>query len=237
MQLLSVTTLDYAQYSTLILILLAVGICLFVWYLSRSSGNRNTLSLNIELCDEYRHILILGSSCSGKSTLSNVLRNKYKEFKIIALDDYYWQPHAQWTHKSNRQFRHTISTVIKHNKSNAFIVDGCYLSMIKDIILPNIDCIIWLDYDFPTVWFYAWKRTIYNILYQTPTCNGNTESLWRIITNPTQFIPIWVWRKYDKRQRTIRTVVKEYHHIKCLRFTAPQQLYKSRSISNQSTTF
>jgi len=71
--------------------------------------------------------VVIGSSCSGKSTFSQQLALK-KNLQYIELDSLHWLPN--WQERADEEFRVLVSEAVSNT---SWVVDGNY-SVARDVI-------------------------------------------------------------------------------------------------------
>jgi adenylate kinase family enzyme len=122
-----------------------------------------------------RRILIVGSSCSGKTTLAGQL-SRLLSIEHIELDALHWLPH--WTERDQVEFHRIVSDTVHQDQ---WVVDGNYRSKLGNLVWNKADTIIWLDLPFVTVYSRVIMRSIKRICSQQQLWNGNTENLWDLL--------------------------------------------------------
>jgi adenylate kinase family enzyme len=86
-----------------------------------------------------KRVVIIGSSCAGKTTFANKLAATIGA-KHIELDALHWEPN--WKEADGAVFRARVQAALD---SDSWVVDGNYREKIKDIVWPIADTLIWLD--------------------------------------------------------------------------------------------
>jgi len=86
-----------------------------------------------------RRVVIVGASCSGKTTLAENLAEKMA-CPFIELDALYWKPH--WTPSEIPPFRIRVDEA---THAPSWVLAGNYDS-VRDITWPRADTLIWLDF-------------------------------------------------------------------------------------------
>lgn len=163
-----------------------------------------------------KKIVIVGSSCCGKTTLANKLSNKLN-LKHISLDELHWQPGWKSTPASE------LLPIIKKEMGNeGWIIDGNYKNC-RELTWKEADTIIWLDYSFSLVLFRWFKRSVRRILFKEACCNGNYETL-RNVFIPKNSLLIWIFKTFLPYRKEYQKVIQnpQYAHIRFLRFTSPK---------------
>ncbi len=89
-------------------------------------------------------VIIVGTSCCGKTTFSRRLAEILKQ-PHIELDALYWGPN--WVAKPADEFRRLVENAVSRDR---WVVDGNY-GLVRDVIWPKATLVIWLNYDFIVV--------------------------------------------------------------------------------------
>ena len=121
---------------------------------------------------QSRKILIVGTSCTGKTTLAAELAKKMGIVNID-LDDLHWLP--DWKMRSKAEMKALIRSEIMPRPQ--WIVSGNYTTAGRDSIWKEAETIIWLDYPLHFILGRYVKRTYRRIVTKEPCCNGNIETL------------------------------------------------------------
>jgi adenylate kinase family enzyme len=145
-------------------------------------------------------IIIIGTSCSGKSTLAKHLKEKLN-IPHVEMDSLYWAP--GWRPVSVENFRQKVS---RHLESESWIVDGNYSSA-RDLTWPKATEIIWLDFHFFVVFWRAIKRVTHHLIHKTEFCNGNYETFNRAFLSRDSIL-LWVIKTYWRRKRSFTALLK-----------------------------
>ncbi|MCF7920586.1 MAG: AAA family ATPase [Candidatus Cloacimonetes bacterium] len=138
-------------------------------------------------------IYIIGTSCSGKTTLAGKLAKKL-ELVHIELDQIWWQP--GWQELEAAEFRKRVANELAINES--WVVDGNY-KRVSDLFLAEVDMIIWLNLPFYQVFQRSITRTIRRIFTGEIICNGNREN-WDALFS-RDGMPAWVIRSHRSRKQ------------------------------------
>ncbi len=146
-------------------------------------------------------IYIVGTSGSGKSTLAQELSEKL-DLKHIELDAIHFAPN--WVERPWDEF---IADVQGEIQAPNWVVCGNY-SQVRDMLMQDVDLIIWLDYPFFKVFWQTTKRTLKRLIFKEPCCNGNYES-WRQQFFSKYSIFLWVITTYRKRRKLYAELMQE----------------------------
>ena len=122
--------------------------------------------------DSLRRVAVIGTSCSGKTTLAHNLSHALA-CPRLELDAVHWGP--DWTEKPHDQMRREIDV---QTDQPAWVCCGNY-SFLRDIVWRKADTIVWLNYSFPVVASRALRRTLRRSWRREELWNGNRESFRR----------------------------------------------------------
>ena len=119
-----------------------------------------------------RRINVVGTSCSGKTTLARALAQRL-DFPHVEFDALFWGP--DWTPVPREVFRQRLSDALA---GDAWVADGGYDS-VRDITWARADTIVWLDYALPRVLGRWARRTLRRLRTQEEFWpgTGNRESI------------------------------------------------------------
>lgn len=96
-------------------------------------------------------ILVLGGSCSGKTTLARQLSQKL-QIKVFHLDDYYW--FGEWQNIGKERLLEEVHEITVREEE--WIIEGNY-SIVRDNIWQDCTC-IYLCYTAPLTLFFRILR-------------------------------------------------------------------------------
>lgn len=136
-------------------------------------------------------IAVIGTSCSGKSTLAQTLA-KAAGIPYIEQDALFWNP--GWTQVSQQEFASKMRIEISQSQ---WTVCGNH-SHFQEHIFQRATHILWLNYLFPVIFFRALKRTFRRVFLKETCCNGNRESFAHAFLS-TNSILWWIIKTYRKR--------------------------------------
>lgn len=160
----------------------------------------------------YQHIVVIGTTSSGKSTLAKRLSERLG-YDFIELDALHWE--ANWKEAELKIFRERVEKAVR---SPAWIVAGNY-SVVRDLIWPRAQAVIWLDYAFFLVFWRLLTRTIRRAVTREELWNGNRESFWwhlKLWSEESLFH--WLFKTYWRRKREIPQLLSlpEHRHLQLI---------------------
>lgn len=138
-------------------------------------------------------IAIIGTSGSGKTQFGLHIASVFV-IKCVDLDELNWLP--GWKQRENDEF---IKLINKEIKNDRWVVCGNY-SRARQHIWSRADMIIWLDQPFSTCLWRAFKRSIRRLFMRIKCCNGNYETIGRILGKDS--ILVWIWHTYSRRKKS-----------------------------------
>lgn len=146
-------------------------------------------------------IAIVGTSCSGKSTLARELSLKL-QVPHIELDQLYWTP--GWLERPEKEFLSLVEHAISEPD---WVVDGNYAHA-RELIWPAANNIVWLDYSFPRVLMNAIRRSFYRAIAKEQVCGGNTETFRQSFFS-TASVVLWVIASHKRNRVLYRPLLAE----------------------------
>src|SRR4051794_16280576 len=93
------------------------------------------------LTDADRRIVIVGSSCAGKTTLAALIAQA-RNWPRVELDELYWS--TDWTPRRQAEF---FALVDAATTPDTWVLAGNY-SASRPIVWPRATTIVWLNYSF-----------------------------------------------------------------------------------------
>ena len=175
----------------------------------------------------HKRIVVIGTTSSGKSTLAEQLAKKLS-LDFIELDALHWEPN--WKEAEVEVFRKRVETVTslqrgKSEESSGWVVAGNY-RIVRDLIWPNAQAVIWLDYPLPIVFWRLLTRTIRRAVTQEELWNGNRETFWghlKIWSQDSLFN--WLFKTYWRRKRETPALLNlpEHKHLELIHFKHPRE--------------
>ena len=168
----------------------------------------------------YHRIVVTGATSSGKSTLAEQLARRF-DYRFIELDALHWE--SNWTEARLDVFR---ERVVEATQAPAWVIAGNY-HVVRDLIWPKAEVIIWLDYPFWTVLWQLTRRTFRRWWAQ--------ELLWG--TNNRERLSVhlqlwsqdslfhWLVKSYWRRKREtpLTLDLPEHRHLKLIHFQNPRE--------------
>lgn len=167
----------------------------------------------------YKHIVVIGTTSSGKSTLAKALADKIHA-RLIDLDELHWEPN--WVEAPLKVFRERVESA---TNSGVWVAAGNY-HVVRDITWRKASAIIWLDYPFHIVFWRLFTRTIRRSVMKEKLFSGNVESFWthmRLWSEESLFH--WLFKTYWRRKRETPLLLStpEHGHLNLFHFKYPRE--------------
>ncbi len=165
----------------------------------------------------FQRIVVVGSSCSGKTTFAHKLAQALG-LAPIELDAIYWKPN--WCQRPLEEFRALVEKAIA---GESWIVDGNY-SKVRDLIWKRATHVIWLNLPFFLVLGRVLHRTVRRILLREELFSGNRET-WRVAFFQRDSIIWWLITTYHRRRREYRAFFDRNRgtYLTCIEFRTQSQ--------------
>ena len=148
-------------------------------------------------------IAVLGTSCSGKTTLARTLASML-DTRHIELDALHWQPN--WVQMPIEEFREQAEEAVKPDR---WVMDGNY-GKIRDIVWGRATALIWLNYPLPFVFWRGLCRCTKRILTREEIFNGNRESV-RLTFLSRDSLLLWILQTHGRRRKEYPELFKAPH--------------------------
>lgn len=164
---------------------------------------------------ELKRIVIVGVSCSGKTTYGRNL-SKILGHRFVDLDDINWSP--GWVSTPREELLPKVKEALGGER---WIISGNY-SAVQDFIFNEVDTIVWLDYSRFVVAKRAISRTFRRVFLKEACCNGNYETIRQTFFSKDSIL-LWVYKTYSKRKNRYTALKKDerYRRKNFLHFKNP----------------
>ncbi len=169
-----------------------------------------------KVMSEHLHrVLVVGTSCSGKTAFAKELARALKS-RHIELDALYWKPN--WVTRESEEFRRSVAEVISAGR---WVVDGNF-GTIRDLVWPRATLVVWLNYTFGVVLCRALLRTFRRSLFGEELYSGNRESLARALFTRDSIL-WWVVSSFRRRRRAYQELRRKatFSHLAWHEFRKP----------------
>lgn len=165
-------------------------------------------------------IVIIGTSCSGKTTLARTIAG-ILGVTHIELDAIHWLPN--WQSRPIDELRNLVQEAVTDEQ---WVLDGNY-SKLRDIVWTRATTLVWLNYPLHVVWRRALYRTVKRVLSQEHLYAGNRETF--RLAFLSKYSILWVViATYHRRRREYPQLFKQpdYAHLDIIELCTPKEAEK-----------
>jgi adenylate kinase family enzyme len=167
----------------------------------------------------YKRMVVVGVTSSGKSTLAEQLAKRF-DLRYVELDALHWEPN--WQAAPLEVFRARVQEALQ---SERWIVAGNY-HVVRDLVWPKAQVVIWLDYPLLTVLWQLTRRSITRWWTQELLWGTNRERLWiHFKFWSTDSLYHWLFKTYWRRKREYSQLLSqpEHRHLNLIRLRQPRE--------------
>ena len=163
-----------------------------------------------------RRINVVGTSCSGKTTLARDLARRL-DLPHVEFDALFWG--REWTPVPNEMFRSRLRAALA---ADSWVADGGYAS-VRDIAWARADTIVWLDYPMRTVLARWARRTVSRIRTREEFWpgTGNRESLGNALRRDG--LLWWILSTHHRRRRSMTAASVQRTDLRWIRLRSPAE--------------
>lgn len=171
----------------------------------------------------YR-LIIIGCSCSGKTTLGRTLGQEMG-LKHIDLDDLHWLPN--WQPETIDNLRTKISNAI--SGVDDWVITGAY-SRTWDITMPKATHVIYIDLPLYIILYRFFTRTWRRLIKKEKCCGDNLER-WGAVFSKDSLL-LWIFKTYEKKKQQYEDLLKSPYNkqTKFLRLTSRKDVQHIRDM-------
>jgi adenylate kinase family enzyme len=162
-------------------------------------------------------VVVIGTSCAGKSTFARSLARSLS-VPYVELDELHWAPH--WREKPDAEFARLVADAVS---GCTWVADGNY-GVVRDILWPRANVIVWLNYGFALVFWRGLCRSIERGVWRTELWHGNRESFLRAFLSKESIL-LWILTTYRRRRLEFADLRRsaKYAHLEWIEFRKPSE--------------
>ncbi len=172
-----------------------------------------------------RRIHVIGSSCSGKSTLGQRLA-KMLEVPFVELDALNWEP--DWVGLNVENPALLESRIREATNGNAWVVAGSYTGFSQRLFWPRLDTVIWLDLPLAVLLRRVLKRSWRRWRTSELLWGTNYESFWKQLKvwRKEESLIWWIVTQYRRKRRNMVAYMADpaWSHIRFVRLTSEAEV-------------
>jgi adenylate kinase family enzyme len=164
-----------------------------------------------------QRIVVSGTTGSGKSTLAREIA-AIANLPYVELDALHWEPN--WTEAEPQVFRERVRAALAGDR---WVVDGNY-SVLRDLIWPRAELLVWLDYSIVRIFWQLFRRTSRRVITREELWAGNRERF-RAGFMSRESLFVWALQTHWKKRRVWPDELAKPEHarITAVRLHAPRQ--------------
>jgi hypothetical protein len=157
-----------------------------------------------------RRLNVVGTSCSGKTTLARELAARLG-MPHVEFDALFWGP--DWTPVSTDDFRSRLTAALAVDR---WVADGGY-APVRDITWSRVDTIVWLDYPMRLVLARWARRTVARIRSREEFWpgTGNRESIRKALRRDG--LLWWILGTHRRRRRSFAAAMGTSADVRWIR--------------------
>jgi adenylate kinase family enzyme len=161
-----------------------------------------------------RRINVVGTSCSGKTTLASQLAQRLG-VPHVELDALFWGP--RWTPVPAERFRARLTDALA---GDGWVADGGY-APVRDLTWSRADTIVWLDYPLHLVLGRWAARTVRRIRSGEEFWpgTGNRESIRNALRRDG--LLWWILSTHRRRRRSMAAAMRARTDLRWVRLGSP----------------
>ena len=166
-------------------------------------------------------ILIVGPSCSGKSTLGELLAGRIG-VPFVELDALHWKPN--WVGSTDEEF---VPVLAEATKGDGWVVSGQYTRVSQLVTWPRADTAIWLDFSFPLVARRIVARSWRRWRSKEHLWGTNYERFWdqlKLWDETSLLTYTWKTRKRHAERYLEAMAEPKWAHLRWVRLRSPREV-------------
>ena len=161
-------------------------------------------------------VLFYGVTGSGKSSAARADAEAAGLPEFSADDHIGWLP--GWQQPSTAQQRKAAARIAAQDR---WVLDSAY-GVWRDLVVPRAELIVGLDYPRWLSLGRLIRRSLRRVLTRQPVCNGNVETLARLVAKDS--IVLWHFKSFKRKQAVLRELHADPTMPAVLVFRRPRDL-------------
>ena len=154
-----------------------------------------------------RFSIVATASCSGKTTLGRELARRLA-VPFVELDSLHHGP--GWTEATAEELRAKVEPLVA---GDGWVIDGGYWGKLGDLVLRNVDVVVWLDLPV-RVWLPRLvRRTAGRVLRREELWNGNRETVRTVLLSRDSLL-WYALRNHPRRRRVYPERLAPYEVVR-----------------------
>ena len=177
----------------------------------------DTASAEIETSPAMQRVVVVGTSCSGKTTLARQL-SRVLGAPHVELDGIHWMP--GWQLRPVDEVRRMVGAAAAAER---WVMDGNY-SAVRDIVWGRATTVVWLNYPFRVVLWRALSRTTRRVITREELFSGNREGFRQSFLSRDSII-LWAITSHGQIRRKYRRILDDgdFPHLRVIELRGPAE--------------
>jgi adenylate kinase family enzyme len=178
----------------------------------------------METLPQDPRVVVIGTSSAGKSTFARVLARGLR-VPYVELDELHWAPH--WEERPDADFARLVANA---TSGSLWVADGNY-GVVRDVLWPRANVIVWLNYSFAVIFWRGLRRTIERSVSKQVLWHGNRESLRKALFSKDSIL-LWILTTYKRRRLEFAHLKQsaKYAHLRWVEFRKPSEAARWLSV-------
>ena len=163
-----------------------------------------------------QRINVVGTSCSGKTTLARAVAGRL-DLPYVELDAHYWGP--DWTPVPEAAFHARVRDAVAGER---WVIDGGY-APVRHLTWGRADTVVWLDYPLPLLLWRWLRRTVVRVRTGEEFWpgTGNRETIRNVLRRDGL---IWyILRTHRRRRRSMSAGLAARPDLRAVRLRSPTE--------------
>jgi adenylate kinase family enzyme len=166
-----------------------------------------------------RHVLVVGTTGSGKTTVAAALAHALG-VPHVELDALHWEPN--WREAETAVFQDRVRAALDA-APDGWVVDGNYFNKVDPISTAVADTLVFLDLPLPLILARVVRRTVRRWRTGEVLWSGNQEHLHTLLTRDS--LLLWALRSHRRNRRRFRERVDHARPgLVAVRLRSPRQV-------------
>ena len=163
-------------------------------------------------------IVVVGSTGAGKSVLARELAERLGSTHV-ELDALHFA--KDWIEVPDEVFTERTATA---TEGDAWVVDGNYSAVMRDLAWDRAQTIVWLEYPFLVSGWRLLRRTVLRSVRREELWQGNRETFRRSFMS-SESILLWFLRTFRRRRRQYEAAMADpaNAHLTFVRQRSPRE--------------
>jgi adenylate kinase family enzyme len=161
-------------------------------------------------------VIFYGVTGSGKSSAARAYAKATGLPEFSADDDVGWLP--GWQQRSTQEQRELARGIAAQDR---WVLDSAY-GVWRDLVVARADLIVGLDYARWLSLGRLIRRSVRRVVSRQPVCNGNIETLARLVGKDS--IIVWHFRSFKRKRRVMRAFHADPPAPSVMVFRRPSEL-------------